>query len=76
MLNILLAWKAICFYCFVACFMVLCHISMKIFEKALRTFETDADLADHNVRSEVNENPDPALLIFATKPSQLTSNTV
>ena len=50
MLDILLAFKAICFYAFVACFMIICHISMKIFEKALRTFETDADLFDHTVR--------------------------
>ena len=67
MLDILLAWKAITFYCFVACFMVVCHITMKLFEKSLRTFETDADLADHKVRTEVNENPDPAQLVFTTK---------
>jgi len=50
MLDILLAFKAICFYAFVACFMLICHVTMKKFEKALRTFEIDADLADHDVR--------------------------
>lgn len=69
MLDILLAFKAICFYSFVVCFMVLCYVSMKMFEKALRIFETDADLADHNVRAEVNENPDPAMLVFPIKQS-------
>ena len=50
MLDILLAFKAVCFYSFVVCFMIICHVSMKIFEKALRTFEIDADLFDYNVR--------------------------
>ena len=67
MLDILLAFKALCFYAFVTCFMIVSHISMKLFEKAIRTFETDADLADYNVRSEVNENPDPAMLVFPPK---------
>ena len=59
--------RNVAFYAFVACFMIVCHISMKLFEKAIRTFETDADLADYNVRSEVNENPDPAMLVFPPK---------
>ena len=75
MLDILLAFKAVCFYAFVAVFMVVCHISMKLFEKSLRAFETDADLADHLVRSEVNENPDPALLVFPPKSSSDSNGT-
>ena len=50
MLDILLAYKALFFYAFVVTFMIVCHVMMKRFEKALRTFETDADLFDYNVR--------------------------
>lgn len=74
MLDILLAYKALGFYAFVVTFMILSHVMMKRFEKALRTFETDADLFDYNVRQEVNDNPDPALLVFPNK-TMSTENT-
>ena len=50
MLNILSTWKAIIFYGFVSSFMMIVYFTMQAFEKALRTFEMDAELSDHKLR--------------------------
>ena len=52
LLDKLTAWPAICFYLFVCGFMGLTCWVMYAFERALRTFETDAELADHKLRIE------------------------
>ena len=52
LLDKLTAWPAICFYTFVCAFMGLTCWTQYAFERALRTFETDAELADHKLRVE------------------------
>ena len=44
MFALLRSWQAIIFYTFVFLFTIVTYYAMHVFERALRTFETDADL--------------------------------
>ena len=68
-MSILTNYKSLFYYLFVLLFMALTFWVYLKFEKALRQFESDADLHDHNL---VSENGDPSQLVFPQK--KLTEN--
>ena len=60
-MSFLTSWAAVFYYAFVLVMMAFTFWIYLVFEKALRQFESDADLYDHKI---VSENGDQALRIF------------
>ena len=60
-MSFLTSYASLVYYAFVLFMMAFTFWIYIIFEKALRQFESDADLYDHKLLS---ENGDPALRVF------------
>ena len=60
-MSFLTSYASLVYYAFVLFMMAFTFWIYLIFEKALRQFESDADLYDHKLLS---ENGDPALRVF------------
>jgi hypothetical protein len=64
LLDILKSDPAIFYYVFQVIFTLLSFTVLHFYYKALRTFENDADLHGHNIRSQNGDKTDPLKLVF------------